>query len=127
MPTGYPLNRIALANTGVEAARPTTIEVAAMQRICRITVPGLSIERDFEAARRRVLGEFPDVHEVIATTAPATLLVLYSGADEADAWLVALLESVAARQAKAISRPLRWRGGRGGGDDSAAWIVGCSP
>src|SRR6266566_6358009 len=95
---------------GVEAARPTTIEVAAMQRICRITVPGLSIKRDFEDARRRVLGEFPDVHEVIATTAPATLLVLYSGADEADAWLVALLDSVAARQARATSRSPRWRG-----------------
>jgi hypothetical protein len=57
-----------------------------MQRLCRITVPGLSIESDFTAARECLLADFPNVHEVIATTAPATLLVLYSGCADADAW-----------------------------------------
>jgi hypothetical protein len=57
-----------------------------MQRLCRLTVPGLSIKSDFTAAHRTLLADFPNVHEVVATTAPGTLLVLYSGPDEANAW-----------------------------------------
>ena len=89
-----------------------------MQRHCRITVPGLSVEH-FSAARRRLLADFPGVHEVVATTAPATVLVLYSGSEDADAWRVALLESVVTR-VQSTRRPLSWRGQSMGGDDSAA-------
>jgi hypothetical protein len=84
-----------------------------MHRLCRITVPGLSIESDFAAARERLLAEFPNVHEVIATTAPATLLVLYSGCAEADAWVDALLDSNQTGQVKANRRLLNWRNGNG--------------
>jgi hypothetical protein len=84
-----------------------------MQRLCRITVPGLSIESDFAAARERLLAEFPNVHEVIATTAPATLLVLYSGQAEADAWVDALLDSAQTDQVKANRRLLNARNGNG--------------
>ncbi|MCW3027611.1 MAG: hypothetical protein JWN81_822 [Solirubrobacterales bacterium] len=88
-------------------------------RICRITVPGLSIRRDFEAARLRLLEDFPNVQEVVATTAPATLLVLYSGADEVDGWLDSLLDSVATgHDGVRILPSLRDR--RRGGADSAA-------
>jgi hypothetical protein len=86
-----------------------------MHRLCRITVPGLSIESDFPAARERLLAEFPNVHEVIATTAPATLLVLYSGCAEADAWVDALLDSIQTGQVKADRRLLNWRNGNGNG------------
>jgi hypothetical protein len=84
-----------------------------MHRLCRITVPGLSIESDFAAARERLLAEFPNVHEVIATTAPATLLVLYSGCAEADAWVDALLDSTQTDQVKAHRRLLNLRNGNG--------------
>ena len=47
-----------------------------MQKLYRIIVSGLSVKRDFTAARRRLLGEFSDIQEVVATTAPGTLLVL---------------------------------------------------
>jgi hypothetical protein len=90
----------------------------AMQRLCRITVPGLSLKWDFAAARERLLRDFPEVHEVIATTAPATILVVYSGEDRVDAWLDSLLDTVAAREGKAVRRHLLGRGGIGG--DSAA-------
>jgi hypothetical protein len=86
-----------------------------MQRLCRITVPGLSIESDFAAARERLLADFPNVHEVIATTAPATLLVLYSGPPEADAWVDALLDSTQTGEVKANRRLLNWRNGDGNG------------
>lgn len=91
-----------------------------MQRYCRITAPGLSVKRDFTAARERLLADFPNVHDVVATTAPATLVVLYSGPADVDAWLDALLDSVATRQVTATSRLLCRRGGSSGGDDSAA-------
>jgi hypothetical protein len=91
-----------------------------MQRICRITVPGLSVKRDFDAARERMLADFPRVHELVATTAPATLLVLYSGPDEVDAWLDALLDAVAGDGVEATRRlPGRCAGSRGGHDSAA--------
>ena len=91
-----------------------------MQRLCRITVPGLSIESDFTPARQRMLANFPDVHDVLATTAPGTLLVVYSGPDETDAWYKALLESIATRRARNPRRLLRRRcEGLGGGDSAA--------
>jgi hypothetical protein len=88
-------------------------------RLCRITVPGLSIRRDFEAARLRLLDDFPNVQEVVATTAPATLLVVYSGADELDAWLDALVDSVMSGQDRPRSL-LGWGDRTRGGADSAA-------
>jgi hypothetical protein len=88
-------------------------------RICRITVPGLSMRRDFDPARLRLLEDFPDVREVLATTAPATLLVLHSGADEVEAWLDSLLDSLTSSPDPARSR-LSWRDRSRGGADSAA-------
>jgi hypothetical protein len=84
-----------------------------MQRLCRITVPGLSIESDFAAARERLLAEFPKVHEVIATTAPATLLILYSGRAEADAWVDTLLDAAQTGELEANRRLLNRRDGNG--------------
>jgi hypothetical protein len=92
-----------------------------VQRLCRITVPELSIESDFTAARERILGDFPNVHEVIATTAPGTVLLIYAGADEADAWYIALLDSIATRHESTRRRILGRRGEElAAGDASAA-------
>jgi hypothetical protein len=86
-----------------------------MQRPCRITVPGLSVRRDFAAVRERLLTEFPNVEEVLATTSSGTLLVFASGPpDELDAWLEAAADTVATTR-----RLARWRS-RLAGDDSAA-------
>lgn len=86
-----------------------------MHRLSSITVPGLSVRRDFAAARERLLTEFPNVEEVLATTNPGTLLVLTSGPpDELDAWLEAVADTVTTRR-----RLSRWRS-RLAEDDSAA-------
>jgi hypothetical protein len=90
-----------------------------MQKLCKITVPGLSVKRNFTAARRRLLAEFPDIQEVVATTAPGTLLVLSSGYEDVDAWLDAL-HPLTTREVPKIGRFRRWRGGGLTGDDSAA-------
>jgi hypothetical protein len=73
-----------------------------MPKLYEITIPGLSMASDFPAVRHRLLADFPDVVDVLAMTTPATVLVLYRGEDEVDAWLDALSESVATRR---ISRP----------------------
>jgi hypothetical protein len=93
--------------------------MAGMQKLCRITVPGLSVKRDFTAARQRLLAEFPDIQEVIATTAPQTLLVLCTGRENIDGWLDTL-RSLATHELPKTGRLRRWRGGGLTGDDSAA-------
>jgi len=91
---------------------------AATQKLCRITVPGLSVKRDFTAAREQLLAGFPDIDEVIATTAPGTLLVLSSGDEDVNAWLDVLLDLPTSRQGRPPARLPLWTSGRGG--DSAA-------
>jgi len=90
-----------------------------MQKLCRITVPGLSVRRDFTTARRRLLAEFPDIQEVVATTAPGTLLVLSSGSEDVDAWLDTL-DSLAIRGVLKAGRLRRRRRGGATEDDPAA-------
>ena len=69
-----------------------------MPQLYQITIPGLSLKRDFSAARRRLVEDFPRVLEVFATATPATVLVAYLGEDEVDSWLDALSDSVATRR-----------------------------
>jgi hypothetical protein len=91
-----------------------------MQRLCRITVPGLSISRDFTAARGRLMAEFPNIEEVAATTAPGTMLVLYSGPEDLDGWLDALRGVGAKRRTSTPAKLLGRRRRRLPGDDFAA-------
>jgi len=61
-----------------------------MPRTCRITVSGLDLTTDFGRARGRLLASFPRIEDVVATTSPGTLLVVYSGRSNADAWVETL-------------------------------------
>jgi hypothetical protein len=94
-------------------------EVDGIQRLCRIAVPGLSVKRDFTAARRRLLAAFPAIQEVIATTAPGTLLVLSCGPEDVDGWLDTL-EVLTIREVHRSRGLLRRRGRGSTKDDSAA-------
>ncbi len=69
-----------------------------MQKLYEITIPGLSMKVDYPAVRHRLLADFPNVREVLAMTTPATVLVVYVGEEEVDAWLDALSDSVATRR-----------------------------
>jgi hypothetical protein len=69
-----------------------------MQKLYEITIPGLSMQTDFPAVRHRLLADFPDVLEVLVTTTPATVLVVYRGDEEIDGWLDALSDSIATRR-----------------------------
>jgi hypothetical protein len=69
-----------------------------MTKLYQITIPGLSLRVDFPAVRHRLLADFPDVRDVLATTMPGTVQVLFGGEADIDAWLDALSDSVAARR-----------------------------
>ena len=65
-----------------------------MRKLYEITIPGLSLKADFPAVRQRLLADFPRVVEVLAMTTTATVLIVYLGEDEVDAWIDALSDSV---------------------------------
>jgi hypothetical protein len=44
------------------------------------------MKQDFKAARARLMRDFPTIEEVIATTAPGTLLILASDPVDIRAW-----------------------------------------
>jgi hypothetical protein len=94
-------------------------EVDPVQRLCRITIPGLLVKRDFHEIRRRLLTEFPRVEEVVATTAPETLIVLCRGREDVDAWIEALCDLLHGEPWRRQRLPL-WRPVDGPGGDAAA-------
>jgi hypothetical protein len=69
-----------------------------MPQLFEITIPGLSMAVDYPAVRHRLLADFPEVVDVLATTTPATVQVVFRGEEQVDAWLDALSESVATRR-----------------------------
>ena len=71
-----------------------------MQKQYEITIPGLSMTADFPAVHHRLLADFPDVVDVLATTTPATVLIVYTGEHEVDCWIDALSDSVATRRTR---------------------------
>jgi hypothetical protein len=59
-----------------------------------ITVPGLEVKSDWRIVHDRLLDDFPGVDDVLPTTSPETLLIVYRGRAEIDAWLEALSDGV---------------------------------
>lgn len=71
-----------------------------MEKLCEITIPGLSMTADFPAVQHRLLADFPRVVDVLPMTTPATVLVVHTGEPEFDCWLDALSDSVATRRTR---------------------------
>ena len=70
-----------------------------------VTVPGLDVKSDWLPVHDLLLDEFPDVTEVLATTIPETLLIVYCGRADIDAWLAGLDEAVSVRRPRRFGRP----------------------
>jgi hypothetical protein len=71
-------------------------EPAAMARLCMITVPGLRVSSDWRLVHGRLLDEFPEVADVLATTIEETILVIHEPAapENAGRWLDAISETI---------------------------------
>ena len=72
-----------------------------MARLCMITVPGLVVKHHWSRVHDRLLDEFPLVTDVLPTTKPGTLLIVYDGRAELDAWFQAMLQTTLGRHALA--------------------------
>jgi len=72
-----------------------------MPRLYMITVPGLDVKSDWRIVHDRLLDHLPMVDDVLPTTTPETLLIVYRGRAQVDEWLDALTEGVLLRRRRA--------------------------
>jgi hypothetical protein len=75
-----------------------------MPQLYMITVPGLDVKSDWAAVHDRLIDAFPQVADVLATTMPATLLIVYKGRPEVDAWLHDVGEALLGRRTSGRAR-----------------------
>ncbi len=78
-----------------------------MSQLYLITVPGLQVNCDWAAVHDRLLDDFPRVIDVLATTMPATLLIIYEGDTDIDAWLDGLSDAILGRRIRAARAATR--------------------
>jgi hypothetical protein len=73
---------------------------AAMSKLCMITVPGLLVSSDWRLVHDRLLDEFSEVSDVLATTIEETILVIHEPAtpENADRWLETVSETILNRR-----------------------------
>jgi hypothetical protein len=71
-----------------------------MPSLCLITVPGLHVSSDWRLVHDRLLDEFPEVTDVLATTIKETILVAYDHAAPGDGgrWLATVSETLLDRR-----------------------------
>jgi hypothetical protein len=75
-----------------------------MPRLYMITVPGLNVKLDWAAIHDRLLDDFPQVIDVLATTIAATLLIVYEGDADIDDWLAGVSDGILSRRISAAAR-----------------------
>jgi hypothetical protein len=93
--------RTVVKDEKVSAASTPTATEPAVPRLYMITVPGLQVRLDWAAVHDRLLGDFPQMSDVLATTIPETLLIGYEGEDDIDAWLDGISDGILSRRMSA--------------------------
>ena len=76
-----------------------------MPRLFMLTVPGLKVAVDWAAVHDRLLDDFPGITDVLATTMTATLLIVYEGDADVDAWLEGISDGILSRRIRAGNAP----------------------
>jgi len=73
-----------------------------------VTVPGLRVKSDWAIVHDRLLDDFPQIADVLPTTMSGTLLIVYQGRAEVDAWLDGISEAILSRglQVQRGTRPV---------------------
>jgi hypothetical protein len=74
-------------------------------RLLMLTVPGLRVASDWAAVHDRLLDDFPGITDVLATTMAATLLIVYEGDANVDAWLEGISDGILSRRLSAGNAP----------------------
>jgi hypothetical protein len=76
-------------------------------RLFMVTVPGLVVKSDWRIVHDRLLDEFPSVEDVLPTTTPETLLIVYRGRARLDEWLDAVSDGVLLRRMRLVAHAAR--------------------
>jgi hypothetical protein len=76
-----------------------------MPKLYMITVPGLEVKSDWRAVHDRLLDDFPEVTDVLATTTPATILIAYKRRADVDGWFESISETILRPRHKVRPRP----------------------
>ena len=76
-----------------------------MPRLFMVTVPGLKVASDWRAVHDRLLDDFPGITDVLATTMTATLLIVYEGDANVDAWLEGISDGILSRRLSTGNAP----------------------
>jgi hypothetical protein len=74
-------------------------------RLFMLTLPGLNVASDWAAVHDRLLDDFPRITDVLATTMTATLLIVYEGDADVDAWLEGISDGILSGRVSARSAP----------------------
>lgn len=69
-----------------------------MPQLYMLTVPGLEVKLDWSAVHDRLLDDFPNIADVLATTMTGTILIAYRGNADVDAWLEDVSETILSRR-----------------------------
>jgi hypothetical protein len=75
-----------------------------MPQLYMITVPGLDVKSHWAVVHDRLLDAFGHVSDVLPTTMPSTLLIVYQGVPDADAWLRLVSETLLSRRLQTGAR-----------------------
>jgi hypothetical protein len=70
-----------------------------------LTVPGLNVASDWAAVHDRLLDDFPGITDILATTMTATLLIVYEGDANVDAWLEGITAQILSRRTTEETAP----------------------
>jgi hypothetical protein len=75
-----------------------------MLQLYMLTVPGLEVASDWRVVHDRLLDDFAQIEDVLATTMAETLLIAYYGVPDVDGWLEGVTEAVLSRRLRAGRR-----------------------
>ena len=65
-------------------------------KLYSLTLPGLEVRRDWRTVHDRLLDDFAAIEDVLPTTIPATVVIVYRGAARIDRWLDSIDEAILA-------------------------------
>jgi hypothetical protein len=80
-------------------------------KLYSLTLPGLDVPSDWRAVHDRLLDDFVEIDDVLPTTIPGTVVIVYRGSALLDGWLQSIDEAVLGRCALGARH-------RGGGEQS---------
>lgn len=66
-------------------------------KLYSITLPGLDVPSGWRAVHDWLLDVFPEIDDVLPTTTPATVLIVFRGSAQADGWLQSIDEAIRGR------------------------------